>query len=108
MHNWLADVVWARQRLAGEGGCGNNCWAHMGFLFAYGEIVRSVIASLASATRAFPSYKISVAGHSLGGAVGALLAMRLREVGYALDLYTYGAPRVVRYPLPLSLLLSCL
>lgn len=87
---WLADVVWARQPAT----MCDGCWAHLGFLFAYSEIVHAVNASLASATRLFPSYKITVAGHSLGGAVATLLGMRLRDVGYEVDIYTYGAPRV--------------
>lgn len=96
LYNWLADVVWARQPTALCPGC----WVHLGFLFAYGEIIKPVNASLAAATRLYPAYKVSVAGHSLGGAVGTLLAMRLRAEGYELDLYTYGAPRVVRCPPP--------
>lgn len=71
-----------------------GCWAHLGFLYAYGEIVNTVNSSLASATKLFPSYKITVAGHSLGGAVATLLGMHLRDVGYELDVYTYGSPRV--------------
>lgn len=88
--NWLADVVWARQPTTMCSGC----WAHLGFLFAYSEIVNTVNSSLASATRLFPSYKITLAGHSLGGAVATLLGMHLRDVGYEVDIYTYGSPRV--------------
>lgn len=71
-----------------------DCWAHLGFLFAYSEIVKTVNATLFSATQLFPNYKITLTGHSLGAAVGTLLAMRLRDIGYEMDVYTYGSPRV--------------
>lgn len=90
LYNWLGDVVWARQPTTMCSGC----WAHLGFLFAYSEVVKNVNATLFSATRLFPSYKITLTGHSLGAAVGTLLAMRLRDVGYEMDVYTYGSPRV--------------
>ncbi|KAJ4390131.1 hypothetical protein N0V93_007605 [Gnomoniopsis smithogilvyi] len=90
LHNWLADVVWARQPST----MCRGCWAHLGFLFACSEIARNVNATLFSATKLFPNYKITLTGHSLGAAVGTLLAMRLRDMGYEMDLYTYGSPRV--------------
>lgn len=90
LHNWLGDVVWARQPAT----MCHDCWAHLGFLFAYSEIVDHVNATLSSATKLFPNYKITLTGHSLGAGVGTLLAMRLRDLGYDMDLYTYGSPRV--------------
>ncbi|PSS05275.1 Alpha/Beta hydrolase protein [Coniella lustricola] len=88
--NWLADVVWARQPTSMCAGC----WAHFGFLFAYSEIASAAETSLASANRLFPSYKLTITGHSLGAAVATLLGMSLRDKGYDLDIYTYGSPRV--------------
>ncbi|KAF3767344.1 alpha/beta-hydrolase, partial [Cryphonectria parasitica EP155] len=88
--NWLADVIWAREP---TDMC-DGCWAHLGFLFAYSEVVDAVDASVAAATRLFPSYRLAVTGHSLGASVATLLGMHLRDAGYALDLYTYGSPRV--------------
>lgn len=90
LHNWLGDVVWARQPAT----MCHNCWAHLGFFFAYSEIVNHVNATLFSATKLFPNYKITLTAHSLGAGVGTLLAMRLRDLGYDMDLYTYGSPRV--------------
>lgn len=42
----------------------------------------------------YPSYRIAITGHSLGGAVAALAAASLRVQGYDVALYSFGAPRV--------------
>lgn len=88
--SWIGDVIWAHEL---SRAC-DGCWAHFGFLYAYHEIASSVNTSLASAIRLFPSYKITVTGHSLGGAVATLLGMHIRDAGHDADIYTYGSPRV--------------
>lgn len=88
--SWIGDIIWARELAS----LCDGCWAHFGFLFAYHEIASSVNTSLTSAVRLFPSYKITVTGHSLGGAVATLLGMHIRDAGYDADVYTYGSPRV--------------
>lgn len=36
-----------------------------------------------------------IAGHSLGGAIAALMAVDVARLGYKVDhFYTYGAPRI--------------
>jgi pimeloyl-ACP methyl ester carboxylesterase len=42
----------------------------------------------------FPHYAITVAGHSLGGAIATLAAAQLRNLGYSVALFTFGSPRV--------------
>lgn len=43
----------------------------------------------------YPSYKIVVTGHSLGGAIATVATANLRAAGIAnIDMYTYGSPRV--------------
>lgn len=91
LSNWLADIAWARAPATAF--C-EGCWAHQGFLFAYSEVVAAASAAVSAAASRFPAYKITVTGHSLGGAVGALLGAHLRGAGYAVDVYTYGSPRV--------------
>lgn len=54
----------------------------------------TVTSALASVVASYPSYSIVVTGHSLGAAVGTIAAAYLRKDGYAIDLYTYGSPRV--------------
>jgi hypothetical protein len=42
----------------------------------------------------FPTYKITLTGHSLGGAVATLAAASLRNAGYTVALYNFGSPRI--------------
>lgn len=44
--------------------------------------------------QANPTYKIVTTGHSLGGAIASLAAAALRNNGYDVALYTFGAPRI--------------
>ena len=54
-----------------------------------------MLAGVAAAAAARPTYAVVVTGHSLGGAVATLTAAAtLRRAGYAADLYTFGSPRV--------------
>lgn len=41
-----------------------------------------------------PTYQVVTTGHSLGGAIATLAAADMRSSGYAVKLYTFGAPRV--------------
>lgn len=71
-----------------------GCRVHAGFAMAHSETWDAVLALLGQATAAYPTYKIIFTGHSLGGAVATLSAANARAEGYAIDLYTYGSPRV--------------
>ncbi|KAI1391465.1 alpha/beta-hydrolase [Hypoxylon trugodes] len=90
IRNWIADLTFIQT------GCDlvDGCEVHAGFLTAYNEIADSLLAGLASAQSANPSYKIIFTGHSLGGAVSTVAAGYARNKNYAVDLYTYGSPRV--------------
>ena len=41
-----------------------------------------------------PEYRTMVTGHSLGGAVAVITALRLKKVGYSVSVYTFGQPKV--------------
>jgi pimeloyl-ACP methyl ester carboxylesterase len=47
-----------------------------------------------TASSTFPTYKITVVGHSLGGAIASLAAASLRNSGLGVGLYTFGSPRI--------------
>lgn len=68
---------------------------HTGFDAAWAEVSSAVMSGVAATRAAHPGYAVVVTGHSLGAAVATLAAAYLRAAAaVALDLYTYGSPRV--------------
>ncbi|KAM7187491.1 mono and diacylglycerol lipase [Naviculisporaceae sp. PSN 640] len=90
INNWISNVLFFQISCPLTPGCK----VHLGFAASWEEVSDTVIAGIAAAKKANPTYKIVITGHSLGGAVGTLAAAYLRSQGYAADLYTYGSPRV--------------
>lgn len=90
IRNYLADVLFLYAPCEFEIGC----LAHAGFLASWKSVHDDVEIAVKSAKAANPSFKLVVTGHSLGGAVATLTGAKLRQDGYALDIYTYGSPRV--------------
>lgn len=66
---------------------------HSGFALGWEERRVDVLASINS-TISSGDYGLVVTGHSIGAAVATLAATELRNLGYELDLYTYGSPLV--------------
>jgi len=68
---------------------------HTGFLGAYNVAANEVLSLVAGQLKSYPSYKVVVTGHSLGGAVASLAAVSIKSAhpNVALKLYTYGQPR---------------
>lgn len=89
IRNFIADLNFAYV----DFGC-SGCSAHAGFATAWREPRSDILTALKATTAQYPSYKLVVTGHSLGGAVATLAAADLRSQGYAADLFTYGSPRV--------------
>ncbi|KAF2110641.1 Alpha/Beta hydrolase protein [Lophiotrema nucula] len=71
-----------------------NCSASTGFWTSWLEAQDGVLAAVASARAQYPNFKIVATGHSLGGALASLGAGVLRSQGTAVDLYTYGSPKI--------------
>lgn len=70
---------------------------HEGFLISYQSIERELLRSLVKIQNRNPSFSIKVIGHSLGGALATICALRLRDVfSFAahVSLLTFEAPRV--------------
>ncbi|KAE8149568.1 alpha/beta-hydrolase [Aspergillus avenaceus] len=72
----------------------DGCKAHKGFWGASTAAMDNLTSTIDTAVAQNSDYKLVVTGHSLGGAIATLAAVRLRNAGHTLDLYTFGAPSV--------------
>ncbi|KAF8160627.1 Alpha/Beta hydrolase protein [Crassisporium funariophilum] len=72
-----------------------DSYVHTGFLFAYNVVASTVLSAVKSQLASYPSYKVVVTGHSLGGAVASLAAISIKSAhaNVPVKLYTYGQPR---------------
>ncbi|KAI9029622.1 catalysis At the Interface: the anatomy of A conformational change in A triglyceride lipase, partial [Phycomyces nitens] len=76
-----------------------NARVHTGFYNSYLEVQNTVVSSMIDQITKYPSYKVTVSGHSLGGAVAVISAMDLyqrdsRFTASNLAVYTFGSPRI--------------
>lgn len=90
IRNWLANIDARRVNIDLCPGCR----AHEGFWKSWTEARAGVMAALLKAAQDYPSFKVVVVGHSLGGAIASFAAAEIRNKGVNADLYTYGAPRI--------------
>jgi len=67
----------------------SGCKVHTGFHEAMQEALPAVMKRLEELRRDNPGYTVAVAGHSLGGAVAALMAEEIRRLGVKVDLVCY-------------------
>lgn len=86
--NFLTDAkAWKVARII----CGKYVRVHSGFDEAISRVFVQILAYVACGT----CKKIFVCGHSLGGALAVLCALKLNEKGIFVDgCYTYGQPHV--------------
>lgn len=77
--DWLTDAVGLCIELETGG------MAHLGFYRSAENLIRFAAPHIRSAARDFPSYKLHVTGHSLGGGVCSISALLLKEK-YAEDI----------------------
>lgn len=85
--NWLTDDCIVQKSDAAYPGM-----VHTGFaetMYSVWPLINAKLPALA------PGQRVWVTGHSLGGAMATLAALRLKTAGFnAIALYTYGSPRV--------------
>ncbi|KAF2271182.1 alpha/beta-hydrolase [Lojkania enalia] len=72
----------------------SGCSAHSGFWRSWSQARDEVLQAVKNACAANPGYSVATTGHSLGGAIATLAAAQLRNEGYTVALYTFGAPRI--------------
>lgn len=72
----------------------SGCTAHHGFWNSWVDARDRVTPAVKQASTTYPSYKIAVVGHSLGGAIASLAAASLRNSGLTVALYNFGSPRI--------------
>lgn len=70
-----------------------GCKVHSGFQKAWKGVSGQVMNSVKALSKQH-KYRVSITGHSLGGALATLAAASLRHDGIVADAYTYGSPRV--------------
>ncbi|KAF2709530.1 alpha/beta-hydrolase [Pleomassaria siparia CBS 279.74] len=71
-----------------------NCTIHEGFWNSWLKSRTVVTAAVKKAVQEHSDYKIVTTGHSLGGALSAVAATSLRNVGLNVAMYSFGAPRI--------------
>ncbi|KAI7878525.1 lipase [Lichtheimia hyalospora FSU 10163] len=72
----------------------NGAKVHKGFLDSYNEVQKDLVKEVEAQVAQYPDYKLTVTGHSLGGATAVLCALDLKDRGHDVSLYTQGQPRV--------------
>ena len=91
IQNWITNLDFIRTDYDQCYGCS----VHKGFLKAYRDISSTVELMYINFKAQFPDARLIVTGHSLGGALAILCAIRFKESAVDVDLvYTFGQPRV--------------
>ncbi|XP_014554121.1 hypothetical protein COCVIDRAFT_105725 [Bipolaris victoriae FI3] len=90
VRNWLTNVQFP---VADTTIC-TTCASSIGFWQSWLEAQTNVVSAINKARQQYPTFKVVATGHSLGGALATLGAGVLRSQGIAVDLYTYGAPKI--------------
>lgn len=71
-----------------------NCTVHMGFYRSWQVTRKEILPQVQQQLLLYPHYKLSLVGHSLGGAVAALAGLDFDVRGWHPTVTTFGEPRV--------------
>lgn len=72
----------------------DNCTVHMGFYSSWLNTRKVILPHVSEALEKYPTYKLELVGHSLGGAVAALAGLDFKARGWDAHVTTFGEPRL--------------
>ena len=90
--NWIIDFDFKKVNYTYDG-C-QDCRVHQGFNAAYNSMAADIESYVLVLTAKYPTARVVVTGHSLGGAEAVLAAAAQARLGLDVHLFTYGCPRV--------------
>lgn len=99
LEDWLTDLDIAH--VDAPDLC-KDCTVHAGFNYAYSILSPAVIDAVEACLEAAPNSTVTIIGHSLGGAIASLFAVRLatgcqghcKAPSSPIQVFSYGAPRL--------------
>ncbi|KAI9850446.1 MAG: hypothetical protein M1838_005658 [Thelocarpon superellum] len=71
-----------------------NCTVHSGFFTSWKVTRTLLLPILKDLVQKYPTYQLTLVGHSLGGAVAALAALEFHHRGWNPQITTFGEPRI--------------
>lgn len=72
----------------------DNCTVHTGFYSSWLNTRKVILPVLSETIEKYPDYKLTLVGHSLGGAVAALAGLDFAARGWDPHVTTFGEPRI--------------
>ncbi|KAL8849264.1 MAG: hypothetical protein Q9221_005734 [Calogaya cf. arnoldii] len=72
----------------------DNCTVHAGFMRSWRHTRPQIIDLLENLLIQYPNYRVTLVGHSLGGAVAALASLDFHAKGWNPQVTTFGEPRL--------------
>jgi putative lipase involved disintegration of autophagic bodies len=80
------NIIRVNTDLCGTANTNDGCEIHLGFWVAMNDVLDAVKTDVTNVLKTKPGYKVISTGHSLGGAVAALLGAALRNAGTNVDI----------------------
>lgn len=71
-----------------------NCTVHAGFMTSWRHTRTQILPELKRLVKQYPDYRVTLVGHSLGGAVAALASLDFHSKGWNPQVTTFGEPRI--------------